>query len=304
MSLEHSPSTILTQDNSVTAKVYLCVRDNAPICARDVTQKLSFTYESYVQRVLRKLKKAGHIVQVPLTVTDKRVVYYRATITPEMTNDAKETIVKPPVIEPLTLTAPAPLTPQPDPLAQALSRYEASLATLMTDLKSILSEMADKAIAELLPHVLSDVKSRIDRAITTIAEETEAQCDTLPIRHGKAPTPEASVAERSRMKRFLIIGLLPAQAGNLAADFAETYDLRFWNNAEGDGLRQLRSLAKSSDKILLHVRHLSHAVQNTISAESAKIVCVKGGVAQTRRYLKEEYQQDALESPLNTSSLS
>lgn len=106
---------------------------------------------------------------------------------------------------------------------------------------------------------------------------------------GRLAESAAPAAPRQKKKRVTVIGLKPSQAGRIAEDFHDCFDLDFWNDRAGDGLEKLREMAGSADFVIEHKRHMGHRAENIVTSLGIKPIRVSGGVTSIRETLTSLY---------------
>ena len=125
--------------------------------------------------------------------------------------------------------------------------------------------------SEPVPHVPTEPIAKVDTSLMQSPKEPEAK------------------EERTRLPRVCITGMKPVEAGTISNEFAETFDLIFWNDRNGDGVDQLRSHAKHCEALFWHVKHGSHSNEAIAKNGSAKFFRVNGDLTQMRKKLREYY---------------
>lgn len=106
------------------------------------------------------------------------------------------------------------------------------------------------------------------------------------------PPKEPEVSKpRVRLPKVCITGMKPTEAGKISQEFAETFDLAFWNDRQGDGVDQLKACSKNCDVVFWHVKHGSHSDEEIAKNGSAKLVRVGGDLTQMRIKLREYFEQ-------------
>ena len=102
--------------------------------------------------------------------------------------------------------------------------------------------------------------------------------------------PEVKV-ERTRLPRVCVSGMKPVEAGAISKEFAETFDLIFWNDRNGDGVEQLRAHSKNCEALFWHVKHGSHSNESIARDGTAKFFRVNGDLTQMRKKLREYFYE-------------
>lgn len=186
---------------------------------------------------------------------------------------------KPRAAAPVVSEAPAPVaTPAPAlaPVAAAPS----------------LDALVDSLAAHITAQVMQRVHTRLAAMAAPYAEpqppadppsvDVSAALQTLT-----APTTTQPAA--SKLPRVGVIGLLPNQCGVVATEFGSCMDLEFWNDANGDGRRQLEGLSKRCEIVFVHIRHTSHSVEELLKFHGANYRRVGGGVTALKEAMTEYF---------------
>lgn len=145
-------------------------------------------------------------------------------------------------------------------------------------LDDILSSFADQLATTLVDRVVDKLKASIE---TKLREAVPQALPTLPKRdEALKPAP---------LMKVCITHLLPQQAGMLAQEFGQAFDLRFWNDKTGDGVSTLKSLGVTCDYVLHHTDHASHATDGILKSIGARVIRVSGGMTRLRDELTRLY---------------
>lgn len=115
----------------------------------------------------------------------------------------------------------------------------------------------------------------------------------------QAPKDPQVVKPRVRLPKVCVTGMKPTEAGKISEEFAETFDLAFWNDRQGDGVDQLKACSKNCDAVFWHVKHGSHSDEEIARGGSAKFVRVGGDLTQMRNKLREYFHD--LKNPSEAS---
>lgn len=146
---------------------------------------------------------------------------------------------------------------------------------------TMLATFVDQFADSLVDAVLDALKPRIE------AKLREALPQVLPqIAPPKAP--EVIPASHSKPK-VGVTGLLPQQAGMIATEFGDTFDLRFWNDRNGDGVKQLKSMGVGCEIVFWNTGFCAHGTEAMLRNTGAKVVNFGGGMTQLRDLLTEYY---------------
>lgn len=154
-----------------------------------------------------------------------------------------------------------PVSKSPKPNSNSINVVVDDIARVLVD--AIISR-AKELLAVELTKIMPDVKQPSLSNLPTIDELFARFKDR--------------VEEKSTKTKITIVGLMPNQAGVISRDLGDVFDLQFWN--DDDGFDKLKAMCKGSKKVLLHTKHTSHSIQDTIKSTGAELVLVGGGVTQ------------------------
>lgn len=146
------------------------------------------------------------------------------------------------------------------------------------------------AMANEYAGVIQESVSKIINDTRQTASETIlAQAETMSV--PQPPLSPTKTAHRKRLPRVCVTGLKPIEAGRISQEFAETFDLVFWNDRNGDGVEQLRAHAKNCAALFWHVKHGSHSNESIARNGTAEFFRVNGDLSQMRNKMREYYQE-------------
>jgi DNA-binding Lrp family transcriptional regulator len=95
--------------------------------------------------------------------------------------------------------------------------------------------------------------------------------------------------EKKPMRSILIVGLLPAQAGQIQAEFHDCFDLRFWKDESAD---RLKAMAQSADLAITFTSKIGHWVEEIIQSSHVQLIRAPGGMTRLREILTEVYAKE------------
>lgn len=171
------------------------------------------------------------------------------------------------------------------------SKVDISMSAM---LNQIAADIAQQIVGRVKDHIALELTSLIPDAFVPATQSLETV-----ISNASKPSVEdlrkraVATLPAPRLKRVLVCGLMPQQAGLIQSEFNDCLDVRFWNDANGDGLDSLKGLCKSSDAVFLHTNHSSHKVDTTLRQLASRFVRVTGGMTQMREALTEFYAEAA-----------
>ncbi len=170
---------------------------------------------------------------------------------------------------------------------------------------TVLCGMFDQIATDIAQQIVGKVKERIavelmrltptppEAPVTPVSLESVTNGIAKPSVDALRSRGEATTLPAPRLLRILVTGLLPQQAGMIQSEFNDCFDIRFWNNQNGDGFDSLKSLCKSSDAVFFHTSHSSHGVESAARQHAVRFIRVPGGMTQMRAALTEFYAEAA-----------
>lgn len=167
---------------------------------------------------------------------------------------------------------------------------DTSLDTMVNQLASAFAKRVADAVTVKLATELEAVFARTLSGGTEDTEEANVALEKI-----KDRLADSVNASKPEAKSFLpvvgVVGLLPTQMGEISSEFHDCMDIRFWNNANGDGQDALKSLAQSCEVIFLHTRHASHMVDGFLKSHARKLVRVTGGVTNLKSVMMNYFAE-------------
>lgn len=167
-------------------------------------------------------------------------------------------------------------TPTPAAPAQGGTPAPAAPANtvqLLKSLEDMLESVADRLVENITVRVLNKLQTELTTKLKEIVPERKI-----------APCTEAFASNKPVLPRILVVGLLPQQAGFIAEEFSEAFDLRFWSL--DDGYARLKTLVTYADDIIVLTTKISHKVTDTIKPRRYIPV---GGMSAIRTVLTEKF---------------
>ena len=167
---------------------------------------------------------------------------------------------------PSAVPPPKPVAIETAPLTQSSTQNEPILS-----LADLADSLATRVLDALMPMIGESLKAqlpgRIEKAVRTI--------QALP-----------EQVSKPRLPKVLVVGLLPQQAGFIATEFGELFDLSFWKDGQPD---TLKALARHADKVIVMTGWVSHYHLDLIRAAHADFEAVGGGMSTLRDSLETYY---------------
>ena len=93
--------------------------------------------------------------------------------------------------------------------------------------------------------------------------------------------------EKVRLPKIFIVGLAPAQAGSVVADFGEHANFDFWKD---DGDSRLRSLSKAADAVFINRSQSSHKTTQILDSIKVKYIMVDSGTSNMKKAISEHFK--------------
>lgn len=141
----------------------------------------------------------------------------------------------------------------------------------------MVASFVDQFANTLVTALVETLKPRIE------AKLREALPAALPKINPPAPKQEVLPSK----KKVLVVGLLPQQAGMIASEFGEVFDLNF---ADKDALNgKLKTQVLHSDLVVGMVGFISHAQDDILQMAGGYYRKCSGGMTRLRDLLTQEY---------------
>lgn len=167
-------------------------------------------------------------------------------------------------------TPPVKSKPQPksEP-APVAAPVQAKVGDVLTDfIQNISNTLAEQIIMRVESHLvdrLSQLSARIPERVVP--------------------------ATKTKLKRVLVCGLLPAQAGLIQSEFHSCLDLRFLS--VDDKIDKFKTHATHVDHVIVMTNFISHKHQEAIECVGVKPILVSGGMSSLKDKLTEIYAEAA-----------
>lgn len=146
-----------------------------------------------------------------------------------------------------------------------------------------------KVTATTLDISINDIGAAIAKQIiASVIANLAKEIPSLEDLKSRLATPTQQ-PQGAKLKRIAIVGLLANQAGLIQSEFYDAYDLRFWNDTNGDGIDKLKSMCAGSDLVILHVAHMSHRTQEIVKQSGVPFERIGGGVTRIKEFLLNLY---------------
>lgn len=97
-------------------------------------------------------------------------------------------------------------------------------------------------------------------------------------------------AEKVRLKKVLIIGLLPKQANEIDRSFNDVLDIKFLSGANQ---AQIKNAAAGADAIFAHTDHMNHSAEAAARSTAKKYIRVSGGLTSLKDAIENYYLESS-----------
>lgn len=162
-----------------------------------------------------------------------------------------------------------------------------SVAT--NNLRELLEQIASKITDNLVEIISKNLEQRLPvvlQELTSIPKELPKE--TMEHLFVSKPWVDSSTKENKSKTTDKIsvgvVGLMPQQNGYIAQEFAEFVDLQFWGLE--DNKKGLEAMSKSCAMIFVHIRHISHTVDDLLKMHGANYTRVGGGVTSIKEAIR------------------
>lgn len=152
-----------------------------------------------------------------------------------------------------------------------------------------LDDLIESMASSLVFSIVNKVKEKLPKALAAISMPEMVEKSSQPQKLLPAPEVEETRVIPTTLPKVGVVGLLPVQAGAISAKFANTFDLRFWNDGEDKGT--LKGMAENCEVVFLHTRHAGHHTDQLLKAYGGNIRRVTGGVANMKTSIYGYYSE-------------
>lgn len=104
------------------------------------------------------------------------------------------------------------------------------------------------------------------------------------------PEPVRLTEDGPRLKRILVLGLIPNQIQEVTSEFKDALDLRFWRTDQSSNL--LKSLCKQVDNTVVMTDFIGHAHETIIKNADVPFIRQTGGISKLKDTLTTIYAND------------
>lgn len=122
-------------------------------------------------------------------------------------------------------------------------------------------------------------------------QATEADVQPVVTRQRQPETAKAAAKQTApRLKRVLVMGLIPNQIQEVANEFKGALDMRFWRTDQSANL--LKSLSKQVDQTVIMTDFIAHSHEGLIKNSGVPYVRQPGGITKLKDTLTHIYAND------------
>lgn len=146
-------------------------------------------------------------------------------------------------------------------------------AAPVTNIDDIINSLAGALVAQ----VVSRVKEQLGNGLAELVP---------PAPVGRIHHPALEAPKACKKPKVAVVGLLPQQAGLIAQEYRDCFDLSFPNK---DDSKELKSAATHCDKVYEMTKFIGHSTENTLLGAGAALVRVAGGMTELRDALTEHF---------------
>lgn len=178
-----------------------------------------------------------------------------------------------------------------EPQVQEVIRSPALRATIVSAALQQLDVAIGDLAAELAERFVVQFERKICESVARLADGLQTD-GTLPDRMARLHVGEwDSPPPKARLKKVLVVGLLPQQAGMISAEFGECFDLRFWKD---ESHQQLKKSAAAAEYCVAFTSKCAHAATEMIKSVGKDLLVVQGGLTELRAHLTDLYLQEGV----------
>jgi len=172
-----------------------------------------------------------------------------------------------------------PRTEPPPTIQETTPQISATLNTLVSSIASVISDAIMAQIHVNLATKTADLAEQVKEDVRTNIDTPTPEALAARVAHAATPP-------KLRLKSVLIIGLLPAQAGQISQDFSDCFDLRFWKD---ESMEMLKHACRGADYVISFTSKTGHSAEEMIKSQHVKIIRTPGGMTQLKNKLTSLY---------------
>ena len=150
------------------------------------------------------------------------------------------------------------------------------------DITSMIQNIGNALAKQIVAQVALNLQPLLQRELAQVIPQQPVEIPQLDV---KALISTQTAPKRERLSTVGIVGLLPQQAGLIATEFGEVFDLRFWNNESNSSLKSMGIACE----YVLCTKWCSHSTTETLASVGANWRKVTGGMNELRTTLTTLY---------------
>ena len=150
------------------------------------------------------------------------------------------------------------------------------------DITSMIQNIGNALAKQIVAQVALNLQPLLQRELAQVNPQQPVEIPQLDV---KALISTQTAPKRERLPTVGIVGLLPQQAGLIATEFGEVFDLRFWNNESNSSLKSMGIACE----VVLCTKWCSHSTTETLASVGANWRKVTGGMNELRTTLTALY---------------
>ena len=150
------------------------------------------------------------------------------------------------------------------------------------DITSMIQNIGNALAEQIVAQVALNLQPLLQRELAKVIPQQPVEIPQLDV---KALISTQTAPKRERLPTVGIVGLLPQQAGLIATEFGEVFDLRFWNNESNSSLKSMGIACE----VVLCTKWCSHSTTETLASVGANWRKVTGGMNELRTTLTALY---------------
>ena len=150
------------------------------------------------------------------------------------------------------------------------------------DITSMIQNIGNALAKQIVAQVALNLQPLLQRELAQVIPQQPVEIPQLDV---KALISTQTAPKRERLPTVGIVGLLPQQAGLIATEFGEVFDLRFWKNESNSSLKSMGIACE----VVLCTKWCSHSTTETLASVGANWRKVTGGMNELRTTLTALY---------------
>ena len=151
------------------------------------------------------------------------------------------------------------------------------------DIASMIQNIGNALAKQIVAQVALSLQPMLQRELAAVIPEQPVEIPQLDVK--ALISTQTAQPKRERLSTVGIVGLLPQQAGLIATEFGEVFDLRFWNNESNSSLKSMGIACE----VVLCTKWCSHSTTETLASVGANWRKVTGGMNELRTTLAALY---------------